>query len=399
LQGSATTIEFPRFFSTLSCDSGSYSDASLTTTKYLSSICDFRSVDGKSAVYAYLLRAGGLLTAVPVDVNVGIRHDEMVAELSRIQKLLTAVVDELKQSNIQVFDSITAAQKDKLLHQIDVLQARLRSLDEAAKKSSGELGDILKRINGIGENLASGYTELAAEKWLPGAQHMYLGVTEFGRLLDGNFPAVPPEDRANLQIAIDQAKRALVNYAATARLVRDEMVASKTANLRELMEVRARIVERRQQGELNFLSLLRASIQDYLQTLSRAPEALKSNLDLIAKSLQGTSGELVPLKVQLFRDLCSSQAPVNFGGVVGKSGKIGCANIQQVGQDYVIVSSAAISKEFPVLVVGSGSASIPVSFGYVFDGKDLSVATSDLPMRSWRPEEVSTNMTINHPNH
>jgi hypothetical protein len=368
LRGSSpiSLVKRSSFYSTLSCSPTEYTALLSIYRSYLRKICEFNTFDNQDSLRSFFYRTGGLFRGVPTDVNDRIRHREILSELNRTQDLVITVRKDLKDLHLFIYDIATAEQKRKLLEALDDLRKRRSELEAAyeANQDPGLRGG-LQTLGKIGGNFAEGYAALVASDWVTAGQKMYDGAQGLNSMWTANrFPPTAPNFRS-IDEAIQQALLGLELFAAKVQETRRELVGSRKATLKDLIDARDRLEQYRMRALFYFEDLLRAAIQEYVQNLDTG--RLQHNIEAIRLSADETR---LPIELELFslRNLCGSPS-VGLSELGEK--KAGCVEFQSKDQPYAVMSNSDRLNGFPLVVIPAKSGSHTHSLGELFTAREL----------------------------
>jgi exosome complex RNA-binding protein Csl4 len=316
-----------------------------------------------------------LLSVVPLDVNVDLRHRETVDELSGISQLIADSVDEQMQENAMVFQYISAEKRAKLGNIIKELEKRLQDIKNVVRKDDEWL-DVVTNIAETGQHLVRAVAAIEAEQWAVAIPELRDGMTGLASLLTYGYLITPFVDDSGVKAALADAQQALRDFDKEVSKIVEDSISLQSNNLEKLVSSRRQQWIRRAQKSFEFGDLLRAIVLDYLQRPNEGIAAVKENVGVVERSLNRLDPAAGTLHIQPWRDACLVQAPVDFST---PSGIMGCVSVHALAQ----TPSAVMSNEdrlgrFPLLVLDAGRRAFAVSFGYVFDRRDV----EQIPLRS-----------------
>jgi len=384
LDGQITHLEYSKFFDTLPCQSKDYIGLPPRALEFIYHLCAFRDVllsGNGNSVRGFLLRTGGLFRSGPIDVNIDLRHGELIAELNRIQQVTASLLDEVSKIHLLMYGKVSDQQRDRMGSALKDLERRLAALVPPPTKSPS-LFEQLGKLGEIASHFGKAYGNVMIDNWPGAAQETYAGLKSFDEWYDADGSRfVPPENRWDLELAIDQAKTAISDFNKEVIETKRQMVELQNNNLKELLASRGRIIKIRTAAQFRFEEIVRAVIVDYLQTPADRVGRLNSNLARISAFLQNEDSELGALKLQPLKDLCLGNASApDFSQIVGV---IGCALIERRSTNFAIFLKAGALKELlPLVVMSSGSDRLPISFGLLFDKESLEEV--DVSIVDWR---------------
>ncbi|RWO81534.1 hypothetical protein [Mesorhizobium sp.] len=355
-------------FSSLDCSNEMLATFGGLVADYLHNICQFAPVTDMTVLKSYFFRSGGLLSVVPSDVNVDLRHRETVDELSGIGQLISDSIDEQMQENAMVFQYISAEKRAKLVSKIVELEKKLQDIENVARKDDDML-DVITRVAETGQHLGRAVAAIEAGQWAVAIPELRDGLKGLASLLTYGYLITPFVDDSGVKAALADAQQALRGFDKDVSKIVEESISLQSNNLEKLVSSRRQQWIRRAQKSFAFGDLLRAIVLDYLQRPNERLAAVKENVGVVERSLNRQDPAAGTLHIQLWRDACLVQAPVEFSK---PSGIMGCVLVHALAE----TPSAVVSNEdrlgrFPLLVLDGGHAAFPVSFGYVFDRMDV----------------------------
>jgi hypothetical protein len=354
------------FFSTLSCID--LRNASMSMPKdqrdYLSHICEFDLYTNHDGVRSFLYHIKGLYNLVPLDINSKISTNEISAELSITQQLITQVAAEVSELHQFFYESVTDVQQHELSTALEALKAKRAALEAAfeERRDSAGLGSALQTLRDGFSNLAQGEQEIAAANWIAAAPQLYEGLRKLGTVFTASRIPLNSPDLASLDIAISEATSALNNFVERVADVKRAMVASQRANLSNLIAARSRFEQYRTNARFAFADTVRAVMQQHLQTADN--DTLTNNVG-ITNSLINSASVPQPLNIGALTNMCQGAPPRLYSNSRrNETGLAGCLAFSRDPQHaYVITTSNNRARDFPLLVVSPGEGTIAASFG------------------------------------
>lgn len=374
LRNETPRIHFGPFFKTLSCKSDSYFGLKRIDREYLRRICQFEEVQGSDALRGYFYRVEGLFRTVPRDVNVGLRHAETVNQLEELQKLSTVLIDEISKTRLMLYQQISGETKGRMVSNLRELEKRNASILAAIKKAAAANNDkdFFTEVVGPATSMVQDFSEafIAAysEQWVVAAMKFDSGWKKLSTLIvcckfrrHDNTPMLDQE--------IAQMRAAIVAFADLVRTNREAMILGQRRNLRRFMELREDIERRAREQRFRFEDIIRAVIQDYLQSPANEWDRLETNLNIIRSSLESDRNVYTQLDVGVTRDQCQvQQQPVPLSRF---ESVIGCAELEGQNLPYAYISKLDRAKDFPLIVVGKSSPFVIVPFQHAFRRRDI----------------------------
>ncbi|WP_327212021.1 hypothetical protein U8Q06_23005 [Rhizobium beringeri] len=217
---------------------------------------------------------------------------------------------------------------------------------------------------------------IEAEQWAVAIPELRDGMTGLASLLTYGYLITPFVDDSGVKAALADAQQALRDFDKEVSKIVEDSISLQSNNLEKLVSSRRQQWIRRAQKSFEFGDLLRAIVLDYLQRPNEGIAAVKENVGVVERSLNRLDPAAGTLHIQPWRDACLVQAPVDFST---PSGIMGCVSVHALAQ----TPSAVMSNEdrlgrFPLLVLDAGRRAFAVSFGYVFDRRDV----EQIPLRS-----------------
>jgi hypothetical protein len=370
LSGQESSIAFSPFFESLSCIPENFSNFIADQQDYLRRICEYKKFNAEDTVRSVLYRTGGLYRTVPTDINVSIRYQEMITELSQTKQLVIDAIEDIGNLHLFVYGAITKSQTDKLLAAIKNLQARRAALEAAyeAQKNKPGMVDSLKLVADVGKNFAGAYEDIVLSNWLEAGEKFDTGMRQLGELWTADRAPPNTPDLYQLDEAIKEARAGLDAFLASVQETRREIIGSQNAHLRDLIATRDRLEQHRTMARFEFGDLIRGSIQEYLKTSDL--HALESNLALIKSSFDETKVPS-PLNLAHLPDLChGNSSPTPFAELKDKAG---CIVFQRSERPYAVISQSKRATGFPLLIVEPvpGGGTLTQSFEQAFVADEL----------------------------
>lgn len=371
LTSSATSrLEYSPFFASLTCNPRAYPMLPDRQQEYLAKLCDFRAVAKSDPVSSYLFRVGGVYQDVP-DINVSIRHQQIVVELNRTQQLIRDAIDEIKDIHSLVFESISGQQRKQLENAVRKLQLTKQALQdayEAASKDQPGLAEYALAIAKAGQDFGEGLVAFYDENYLLAAVKFESGMENFAEGLGPLLVAYkfPPSSLnfAQLDAAIKAVERDLKDFVALVQETKSNMMKSRGDNLRGLMLARYNLEEYRTSTRFDFASMIRAVLQEYFQTSDVT--TLRKNLEVVRSTINEANNSLT-LYLPSVRRLClGNPTSIPFAQLTDKAG---CVEFDR-RSSYVILSKRPNS-DLPLLVVSKADGSITRSLEQAFQASEI----------------------------
>ena len=371
LEGRLTSIptsalDYSPFFASLTCNRSAYATLPDKQQEYLAKLCDFRAVAEKDPVTSYLFRVGGVYQDVP-DVNLTIRHQQIVTELNRTQQLVHDAIAELKAVHWLVYDEISQQQRQQLANAIEKLQAARQALQDAyefAISNQPGMAEHTFAFVKVGKDFADGIAAFYASNWITAGEKFASGVKGLGPLMVAYSLPLSSPNLTQIDEAIKIIQRDLKDFVALLQATKSDMIKSRSANLRELILTRDRLEDYRTSTRFDFASFVRASLQEYFQTSDMT--TLKKNLEVIRLTINETNTSAT-LELPSLRQLCrGNPTTVALSQLTGKAG---CVEFDRQNS-YVVVSKRPVAN-LPLLVVSKADGSITRSFEQAFQASEI----------------------------
>ncbi|RVD20425.1 hypothetical protein [Mesorhizobium sp. M4B.F.Ca.ET.017.02.2.1] len=370
LLSGANLVQIDRgaLFSSLDCTNEMLGSFTGLVADYLHSVCQFAPVPDMTVLKSYFFRLGGLISVVPSDVNVDLRHRETVDELSSISQLIAASIDEQMQENAMVFQYISAEKRANFVSKIVELEKKLKDIENVARKDDDML-EVITRVGETGQHLGKAVAAIEAEQWAVAIPELRDGLKGLASLLTYGYLITPFVDDSGVRAALADAQQALRGFDKEVSKIVEESISIRSNNLEKLVSSRRQQWIRRAQKSFAFGDLLRAIVLDYLQRPNEPLAAVKENVGVVERSLNRQDPAAGTLHIQSWRDACLVQAPVELSK---PSGTMGCVLVHALAETpSAVVSNEERLGRFPLLVLDRGRAAYAVSFGYVFDRMDV----------------------------
>ncbi|MEY9401750.1 hypothetical protein ABIF66_002935 [Bradyrhizobium japonicum] len=366
LSAPKTSLQFSPFFGSLTCNQSAYAALPESQQNYLAKLCEFRPVAERDPFTSYLFRIGGIYQDIP-DVNLGLRHQQIVTEINRAQQLVGEAISEIKDLRLMVYSAISEEQRKQLVAAIEKLQAARQALQdsyEAALSKQPGMADAVKKISQVGNDFAEGIKAYYSSNWVVAAVKCDSAMRGLGDLLVAyKFPPTSP-NFAQLDQAIKNAQQGLKEFVALVQDTKSAIIKSKGTNLRELILTRDRLEGYRTASHLDFSKLVRAAVQEYLQTSDAS--VFRNNLDVIRSTVNETNFASI-LELPSLRRLCQGDpSTTRFAELTGKAG---CVEWDRQNS-YVIISKQPFS-ELPLLVISKANGTITRSFEQAFQASEI----------------------------
>lgn len=366
LSAPKTSLQFSPFFASLTCNQTDYATLPNSQQNYLAKLCEFRPVAEQDPFTSYLFRIGGIYQDVP-DVNLSLRHNQIVTEINRTQQLVHEAISETKDIRLLVYSAISEEQRKELVAAIEKLQAARQALQdayEAALSKQPGMADAVKKISEVGKDFVEGIAAYYSSNWVVAAVKCDSAMRGLGDLLVAyKIPPTSP-NFAQFDKAIKEVQQDMKEFVALVQATKSTIIQSKGINLRDLILSRDRLEGYRTESRFDFAKLVRASIQEYFQTSDVS--ILRRNLDVIRSTINETNFAST-LELPSWRQLCQNNPnAIPFSKLTGKAG---CVEWER--QSSYVVMSKERFPDLPLLVVTKGNGTITRSFEQAFQASEI----------------------------
>jgi hypothetical protein len=367
-------VVYPGLLDHLSCVQTKYSVLSQDIQQYVRRLCQFKPVLNRGAVRSYFYRIGGLFATEPLNVNIDLRQDGSLNELTRIQVLLSSLLDEAAKNRLISYDSLLAQKKERIIAAIQDLEKRRAALTTVAE--SGDFGDLVRGLGEIAGHFGKAIGAIAADNWVTGGEELYSGVHAFAELLTHATATVPgvSNDADGLTEEIKRAQAGLAAFMQQVAENEDQMISLQNENLKELVKIRNDMFYAQGLFERRLENVFKTVFQDYLVRPTGQRAVLVENLGVIVKALEDPEPPPATIDIQLPHDSCKLSSPVPLGST---SGPAECALIPANLNVRAFISTAPKLNGFPLIVIDIGAANYHISFGGIIDMGQIKV--EDMP--------------------
>jgi hypothetical protein len=357
-------LAFSPFFSSLSCIPSSFSLLPDRQQEHIAKLCEFRPLAERDPIASYLFRVGGIYRDVP-SVNFGLWHQQIVTEVNRTQKLVFEAINEIKGVRLLVYDAITQEQRTKLVDAISRLQQAKQALDDAYEAAIAKQptlgGDVVKSVT-VGKDFADAIAAIYGSNWIIVGTKFESGIRGLSELLAYR---VSPQSPSYVQIdtSIREAEKTLRDFVTLVQSTKTGIVEAQGANLKELIVTRQRLDDYRTTSRFNFDKLLRATLQEYIQTSDLS--TLRKNIQVIRLTIDEENFSSI-LELPSLRHLCQGNPAVPISQIARKPG---CVEFDRKSS-YVVMSKNRFA-DWPLLIVSKADGTITHSLEEAFQAEDL----------------------------
>lgn len=369
--GKPRNLESSQFLSTVSCQTSEMSGYDIDTQRLLTSICYFTGPPDIDFVKSYLFNVGGIYKEKPIDVNVGIRHDDLIRKLTQVSVDLKKVLDEQKGLRLFIYEKVTQDQMDKMASEIQRLDdIRKRIQDEVEKRRKDHAGfeAMMQPLIKIGDGVGKIYKTFIAGEWGATGRQVFVVANDVAALRLTEY-GLPKANTGDLESRIDDLKIALRKFSESVQKTRKDMVESALINIREVIDARNELRQRRLEMKFRVPNLVRASLQEYIRSGKNAEDDLRWNLNMINKSI---TEALAPsqLNVSVTANDC------NLGNADEPNRQpedsLRCIKIPAGEKALALVVEGDWMKGFPLYVRDAKGRAIAVDIDDGFISKDVS---------------------------
>jgi hypothetical protein len=363
------SVKYDDLLSTLNCKKLGFVSLPSLLSNVMNSVCQFQKIDDLDSVESYFTVTGGIFRTSLNDIRSLEYFNSMSKDLVDIKGLMSNLIDESIKNNIFVFTTVREEQKRKLLEKISELQQKLDSLNTAGPTVSKTTDTLIENGKNIGKDMGKATAAIVAEDWVTTAISLGDAFRNLEPFLTNDIGIVYP-DTAEIELKITELRQSLAALIFEIDSTRSQMLSLQNANLAKFVNLQndyARI----DVSELKtFDSAVSLAMQAYVADPGQRISVLSSELQVIGSALDGYYQLYAQLNLQPIRDWC-----VGFSGTIlklfdGPDRRLGCELASRDSSPYIVIPRPPLPG-IPLLLVQKGTGSFPVSFGRLFDSREI----------------------------